>query len=54
MAQELWKEVMTNIGKYFPEDTKTIRSLLAALGSAKRLTDLLNPILKLIDHLAKL
>jgi len=54
MAEELWKEVMAQFDTYFPKDTKKVRPLLEALGKAvTNPNDLLDPILKLIVHLAR-
>ncbi len=54
MASELWNEVMKQIGSYFPKDTTKIRRWLKAIGKpVKNPTELLEPILKLVEHLAK-
>lgn len=53
MAQELWNEVIGEIGTYFPKDTSKIKALLQPLGKAvKNPDDLIKPTLKLIEHLA--
>lgn len=54
MAQELWNEVMGELGTYFTDDTSKIESMLQPLGQAiNDPNDLLTPTLKLIEHLAK-
>jgi hypothetical protein len=54
MAAELWTEMMTDLANFYPKDTNKIRPLITALGGpVKKPQELLAPILKLIDHLAK-
>ncbi|WP_316204493.1 SIR2 family protein [Bradyrhizobium sp. SZCCHNS3051] len=53
-ASELWNEVTSQIDVFFPRNTRTIRPLLKAIGRpVKDPNDLLEPLLKLIDCLAK-
>jgi Sir2- and TIR-associating SLOG family/SIR2-like domain len=54
MAEELWAEVMTLFDTLFPKDPKTIRPLLEKIGkTVPNPHDLLEPLVKLIIHLAK-
>jgi hypothetical protein len=54
MATELWNEVVADIATFYPKNTKKIGSLLKALGQpVKNPNELLEPLLKLIDHLTK-
>ena len=54
MALELWNEVMAEFTAQFPKNGPTIRPLLEAIGkSTAAPTDLLAPLLKLIDSLSK-
>jgi hypothetical protein len=54
MAGELWKEVAAQIDGFFPKNTGAIRPLLMALGQpVENPNELLDPLLKLIDYLAK-
>jgi hypothetical protein len=54
LAKELWSEVMGQFDTYFPNDAKTIRPWMEALGkTVENPRDLLDPLLKLITHLSK-
>jgi hypothetical protein len=54
MARELWDEVMAAFATYFPKDDGTVRTLMNALGKpATQLMDLMEPLLALLNHLAK-
>lgn len=54
IASELWDEVMKDLSVFFPKNARTVKPLFEAIGKkVDSPTELIEPVLKLIDLLAK-
>ena len=55
MAEELWKEVMSNFGTFYPATDAAFREEFEKLGDpSKTPGELLAAVLKLVQHLQKI